>query len=172
MIYGGIDPGLDGALCFIESETHRVVAMIPMPVLKLSKGKGTQRAISPHALLQELRDIKARFHVERVAMELASPRPGEGTVSSFKSGRSYGLVEMAIITMDWPISYVTAQKWKRDLGFPAGAEKDESINRANRMMPLDIAHWTIKRLEINKMQSYGRAESALIGLHATGARLF
>src|SRR5687767_13895037 len=98
-IIAGIDPGLDGALAFVDTDTRRVVEVIGMPVLKLSKGKGTKREISVHVLLDALRErvVGLRFCIERVFIEQVSPRPGEGTVASFKFGRGFGQVETAVI---------------------------------------------------------------------------
>lgn len=162
MIVAGIDPGLDGAIAFLENGS-KVVACITMPVLRLSKGKGTKREISVHAMLQSFRGLG--LAVERVFIEQVSPRPGEGTVASFKFGRGFGQVETAAIAMDWPVEYVTPQKWKKAIGLPTGAEKDDSVNRANQLLPLDTEQWTPRRLVMNQAQCYGRAEAALIACY-------
>lgn len=165
IVVGGVDPGLDGALAFISQ--GYVVAMIGMPTLTLSKGKGTKREISVHGLLQALRDqvIGVGFVVERVFIERVSPRPGEGTVSAFKFGRGVGQVETAIIALGWPVEYVTPPKWKKALGLPAGAQKDDSLQMASRLFPSDTSLWTPRRLVMNKQQCHGRAEAALLGVY-------
>lgn len=170
IVVGGVDPGLDGALAFVAPGF--VAHVIGMPTLTLGKGaKGTKREISVHALLQALRDevIGRGFVIERVFIERVSPRPGEGTVASFKFGRGFGQVETAIISLGWPIEYVTPAKWKKAVGLPTGAQKDDSVNLANQTFPADSHLWTPKRLVMNKQQCYGRAEAALLGLYGTRA---
>ena len=160
-IVGGLDPGLDGALCMIDGSS--IITVIGMRVLKLSKGKGTKREIDAHAWLNLLRSFAGGgLTVDRVFIERVSPRPGEGTVSSFKFGRGFGQVEMACIAMGWPIEYVTPQKWKRALALPAGATKDDSLRLASNLWPHDVEQWTPKRLVMNQAQCHGRAEAALI----------
>lgn len=165
IVVGGVDPGLDGALAFVSRGF--VVQMIGMPTLILSKGKGTKREISVHALLQALRDevVGVGFVVERVFIERVSPRPGEGTVSAFKFGRGFGQVETAIISLGWPVEYVTPPKWKKAVGLPTGAQKDDSLQMASRLFPSDTRLWTPRRMLMNKQQCYGRAEAALLGMY-------
>lgn len=169
-IVGGVDPGLDGALAFVDAEQSRLVAMVGMPVLTLAKAKGKNREISVHDLLQALREsvIGVGFEVDRVFIERVSPRPGEGTVASFKFGRGFGQVETAAIALGWPVEYVTPQRWKKAMGLPVGAAKDDSRNRANQLLPLDVENWTPRRLVMNQAQTYGRAEAALIALYGAG----
>lgn len=169
IVVGGIDPGLDGALAFVAKGF--VAHLIGMPTLTLSKGGGTKREISVHALLHALREevVGVGFVVEKVFIERVSPRPGEGTVASFKFGRGFGQVETAIISLGWPIEYVTPAKWKKAVGLPAGAQKDDSLNLASQVFPSETHLWTPKRLIMNKQQCYGRAEAVLLGLYGERA---
>lgn len=167
-LVGGVDPGLDGALCFADLAGQRLIELLGMPTLALSKGKGTKREIDVHGLLLALRSMSGHA-IERVFIERVSPRPGEGTVSSFKFGRGVGQIEALVIALGWPIEYVSPRSWKKALGLPVGATKDDSLHRASLLLPQGVAHWTPKRLVMNQAQCYGRAEATLICLY--GARV-
>ncbi len=180
MIVCGIDPGLDGALAFLDPVNSRVVAMIGMPAMRLAKGKGSKREISATALVIEIeREIISRGLIVRQAyLEAASagvwprkgiagPARGMGVTGAFKFGRGYGNVEGCIAAFRWPIEYVTPAKWKKAMHVPA--EKDDARNRACQLMPLDAELWTPRRLVMNQEQASGRAEAALIALYGVRA---
>ena len=55
MLIAGCDPGLAGALCFLDSEAMRVVAVVDMPTLVVGRGSsGKKREISARSLLLRL----------------------------------------------------------------------------------------------------------------------
>jgi hypothetical protein len=164
----GIDPGLDGALAFLDEATLRIDAIIGMPAMKLGKGKGAKREISARMLKIEIdREIISLGLIVRcVYMERVQSSPQMGVASAFKFGRGYGTVEGVIAALGWPIEYVTPPKWKKAMGVPA--EKDDARERANQLLAPDADLWTPKRLVMTTEQASGRAEAALIALY--GAR--
>jgi hypothetical protein len=160
----GIDPGLDGAFAFLDPEALRIVAVVEMATLIVGKRGGTRREISPATLLAALRQAQSYCNtVVEAFLETAQPMPGQGVSSSFKFGRGYGAVEMAVTAMGWSISYVTAAAWKKTLGVPAA--KDDARARASQLLPLDAEHWTPHRGTLTKVQAAGNAEAALIALY-------
>jgi hypothetical protein len=168
MLIGGCDPGLTGAIAFYDSDSHAIVAMVGMPALRLAKGKGSRREISPSTLVtllwQEvggLRPLVRQMFIERV-----SASPQMGVTSAFQFGRGYGLIEGIIAAIEWPIEYVTAAKWKKALNVPA--DKDDARARACHLLPRNADLWTPKRGVFDAQQASGRAEAALIALY--GAR--
>ncbi len=170
MLICGCDPGLDGALAFLNPVTLRIDAMIGMPAMKLGKGKGSKREISARTLVIEIereivpvgRSLDVRVYLERVQSS-----PQMGVTSAFQFGRGYGAVEGVIAALGWPIEYVTPQKWKKALAVPA--EKDDARARACHLLSRDAELWTPRRLVMNQQQASGRAEAALIALYGAGA---
>jgi crossover junction endodeoxyribonuclease RuvC len=169
MLIIGIDPGLDGAFALYDSEQRRVLEMISIPVLKLTKGKGTKREISPHTLLAMLRDQITGIYpsIDRAFIERVQSSPQMGVTSAFNFGRGYGAVEGVIASMGWAVEYVVPAKWKRF--FALRPEKDEALQRACQLLPLDTGLWLPQRGVVNQQQCYGRAEAALIAVY--GAKM-
>ena len=163
MIVCGCDPGLDGALAFLDPETRRIVSMIGMPTLQLTKSsKGTKREISARSLvvLIERQIIAPGFVVGRIFIERVSASPQMGVTSAFRFGEGYGEVKGIIAALGWPVEYVTAAKWKREMRAPA--DKDDARMRACQLMPEDAHLWTPARGIANKAQCSGMSEAALI----------
>lgn len=152
----GIDPGLDGAMCFLDAETSRVVAMLGMPTLRLVKGKGTKREISLRTLVVMIeRDVLGLgFKVDHTFIERVSSSPQMGVTSAFQFGRGYGGVEGVVAALGWPVEYVTPAKWKRALGVPA--DKQDARMRACQMLPEDAALWTPLRGVANQAECLRR----------------
>src|SRR6266702_3361153 len=93
MLICGIDPGLDGALAFIDSASLRIVAMIGMPTLILGKSKGTKREISARSLVVEIERELDQPVVYQVFLERVASSPQMGVTSAFQFGRGYGIIE-------------------------------------------------------------------------------
>lgn len=162
----GIDPGLDGALAFLDPQSCRIVAMIGMPALKLAKGKGMRRQISPQSLAVLIEDHILGLTINKVYIERVSSSPQMGVTSAFQFGRGFGVVEGIIAALGWPVEYVTPAKWKRAMAVPAA--KDDARMRACQLLPKDAELWTPRRGFATEAQCSGRAEAALIALY--GAR--
>ncbi len=89
-------------------------------------------------------------------VERVSAMPGNGAVSMFNFGRSYGDVRGVIGALDIPLHFVTPQKWKKHFGLTS--DKDQSRLRAIRMFPAVADQFKRKKDD-------GRAEAALIALY-------
>lgn len=165
MMFGGVDPGHEGAIAVYDSTLRRVVVMISIPVFDIGKaGGGSNRQINVHALKSELEwnIISAGIKIDKMFIEHVQSQPNEGAVGAFKFGRGYGQVEAAMIFCGWPTEYVTPQVWKKKHGIASGSPKDASLSKANQIMPADSELWTPRRLVLTKALAYGRAEAALI----------
>ncbi len=167
MLIAGVDPGLDGAIAFLDPATRRIVAMIGMPVLELGKGKGTKREIQARLLVVMVSEIITAQYPNAIDVQMflerVSSSPQMGPVSAFQFGRWYGYPEMLAACFGWPIEYVTPTKWKKALNVPA--EKDDARARASQLMPMDADLWIPKRNVFNSKQASGRAEAALIAMY-------
>lgn len=140
----GIDPGISGAVAFYFPMVPGRVAVDDVPVA------GGEINVNELARL-------IRIHRPTLAvMEKVSAMPGQGVVSMFNFGRSYGDVRGTIGAMDVPLHFVTPQKWKKHFGLPA--DKEQCRLRAIRMFPNAAESFKLKKHD-------GRAEAALIALY-------
>jgi crossover junction endodeoxyribonuclease RuvC len=150
-IYAGIDPGLSGAIGFLDAR-GRFVGVIDMPTLPTTTGR---RCIDAEALAVILRQYAPGFTlVERVG-----PRPGEGAVGAFSFGQSVGIIGGVLATLRLPHDVVQPATWKRRAGIPAGAAKGVSIATAKRLLPDGGDHLT-------RVKDDGRAEALLLAYQA------
>lgn len=140
----GVDPGVSGAVAFYFPMVPGRIAVDDVPVA------GGEINVNELARL-------IRIHRPTLAViERVSAMPGQGVVSMFNFGRSYGDVRGVIGAMDVPLHFVTPQKWKRHFGL--SSDKDECRMRAIRMFPAVAESFKLKKHD-------GRAEAALIALY-------
>lgn len=145
----GVDPGLSGAIALVDSYGC-LLSVHDMPVLA--------KEVSPQ-LLQVLCYDELGLDDEQsygtVVIEDVHSMPKQGVASSFKFGRSKGVIEGFFAGARLPIRYVTPSKWKRDLGLTN--DKGVSRQRALELWPQQTAAFA-------RVKDDGRAEAALIAL--------
>lgn len=142
----GVDPGISGAVAFYFTESPGRIAVDDVPV---AGGE-----INAPELARLVRIHRPTFAV----IERVSAMPGNGAVSMFNFGRSYGDVRGVIGAMEIPLHFVTPQKWKKHFGL--SADKEQSRLRAIRMFPAVADSFKLKKHD-------GRAEAALIALYGS-----
>jgi hypothetical protein len=140
----GIDPGISGAVAFYFPIAPSRIAVDDVPV---AGGE-----INTAELARQIRIHRPTMAV----IERVSAMPGNGAVSMFNFGRSYGDVRGVIGALDIPLHFVTPQKWKKHFGLTS--DKDQSRLRAIRMFPAVADQFKRKKDD-------GRAEAALIALY-------
>lgn len=149
MIVTGIDPGLSGAIAWLDAATGEVVDIADMPTLALSRGGKAKRELDAHSL--------ARLIGERqpghAFVELVNAMPRQGVSSVFAFGKSYGITIGILTTLGIPMTFVAPAVWKRALGVPAA--KDGARARASQLLPAAAHFWPLVKHD-------GRAEAALI----------
>ena len=151
----GIDPGLAGAVGFIDDEGG-FVAVYDMPVLPTTTGR---RQIDAAALADILRQHAPVFTlVERVGA-----RPGEGPTGAFSFGHSFGSITAVLAALGLPHDLVQPATWKRRAGIPPGAGKAASVAVCKRLLPGAADHLT-------RVKDDGRAEALLLALHGRATR--
>lgn len=169
MIFVGADPGLDGALAFLDVETLGLLGIVDMPTAKKANGR---REILLAELVADVVGVLDGRRVGRLIVERQQPFAGAersmGATSAFALGECYMAVKMLAASSGWPMEIVTPAAWKRAYGLPAA--KEAALGEANRQMPIDAGLWRQKRGVCTKVQAIARAEAALIALH--GARTF
>lgn len=150
----GIDPGMSGALAFLDTATGSVET-IDMPVLRLARGGKTRGEVDAHALAA----LFWERHTGHVFLEHVWARGGEGQPASFSFGEGYGVIKGVIAAVAVPLTLVAPNKWKRAMGVLDG--KSGARARASQLLPAAADQWRLVKHD-------GRAEAALIALY--GAR--
>lgn len=148
----GIDPGLDGALAFMDDDE---LLIYDIPTLNIERNGKNKRQID----LQKLVSILQIYKVDHCYLENVNAMPGQGVSSMFQMGRGYGQIEMALAALNIPVTYVTPQKWKKALAVPK--DKDGARQRASQLMPQWAHNWGLKKHS-------DRAEAALIAKYGKG----
>lgn len=156
----GLDPGLDGALAFLElnPDTGKLTLMVlRMPAVS-AKAKG--RDLNVSELAQDFNLMY--FGAEHAFLEKVGAMPNQGVSSMFKFGYTCGVPRGLIAAYGIPVTYVPPAKWKGDLRL--GSTKEYARFRAAELFP-DYAH------EFKRVKDDGPAEAALIawwGLKSLG----
>ena len=144
----GCDPGKVGAIALIDGLS--LLRVFDMPVTALKKGT-TLDAHTLNGLVCEM--LNDCGPVDLAVIERVHSTPQMGVSSAFDFGRSFGLVEMALIARGIRIEYITPQRWKAALGLTA--DKSSSLALARAKWP-DAEEW------FRRKKDEGRAEAALI----------
>lgn len=152
MFYGGVDPGLSGAVAFYDPDT-KALSIIDMPVVAGEVNAGT--------LSWELR--KLRPTTEDVWVERVHSMPKQGVSSTFKFGASFGVVIGILSALEFTYLKIEPSAWKRAVALPAGAPKELSVKRAIELFPRHAHLFTRPKLRGTGVIALdGRAEAALI----------
>lgn len=144
----GIDPGAGGGLASLNDDE---LLVYNMPVLEIKKGKSIRRKI-------DVRGLANIFQYEKpdhVFVEQVSAQFGNGAAAAFSFGWSCSAIESSLIILNIPFTYVTPQRWKKDMLCPA--DKDASRFRASQLFPAYAHNWQLKKQD-------GLAEAAMIAL--------
>lgn len=158
----GVDPGFSGAIGLTVDGSDECHA-VDMPLLLSDKpGQPKSRKkkkVNKRVDGASLRELFVTMRPDRIVIEQVASRPGQGVVSVFGFGASYGAVCAVADTMGVPVILVPPAKWKRKAGL-IGKSKDASLNAAREMYPR-VATKLFKRKKDN-----GRAEAVLISKYA------
>lgn len=146
----GVDPGLSGAIALVDSYGV-LVAVHDMPVLNKDVSPQLLRALFDNEI-HTGDDLDDETYAP-VVIEDVHSMPKQGVASSFKFGRSKGVVEGFFAGAGLPIRYVAPSKWKRDLGLTS--DKGVCRQRALELWPHQTAAFA-------RVKDDGRAEAALI----------
>ena len=153
MIYIGIDPGLNGAIAFLDTEKGHL-SVVDMPVLEVQRNNKVKREVSPHGIAAVL---SLSQNVSCVVLERVGAMPGQGVTSVFSFGRSVGVVEGVLAAEHMAVSIVTPQAWQKAAGVRGG--KDGSRLRAMELFPNYAGLFALKKHD-------GRADAACMAWYA------
>lgn len=149
MIAVGIDPGLHGAIAWLDGRTCSIA---DMPVLSFKRGKSARHNLDSHTLAAA---IKTKLP-DHAFIEEAQAMPGQSAYATGVFFQTYGEIRGILIALDVPFTVVHPRKWKTALVVPAG--KDAARARASQLLPEHAHHWPLKK-------DHGRAEAALVALY-------
>jgi crossover junction endodeoxyribonuclease RuvC len=151
----GVDPGLSGALAFLDPNNPSTIETADIPVHVLARGGKTKREID----IVELIRLLATRHLTHAFVEQVSSMPGQGLSSTFSFGKTYGAILGVVASRSIPLTLVPSLRWKRALHVPKA--KDGARARASQLLPEAAHQWRLRK-------DHGKAEAALIALY--GAR--
>lgn len=147
----GIDPGLSGALAFLDIELGTCL-VVDMPVLEVKKGAGTAKQIDLSALAARIDEA----NIKHAYLERVSASPQMGVTSAFNFGLGYGAIRGILAASFVPTTLITPAEWKRALKCPT--EKDGARARASELLPRFANLWPLKKHD-------GRAEAAMLAYY-------
>lgn len=153
MVILGIDPGLSGALAFLDTETN-IVAVEDMPTVTVIRNKKEKREVSPQLIAAAI----IKRHVDAAYLERVNAMTGQGVSSVFSFGRSAGVIEGILAAFDIPTTLVLPLTWQRAMDVRGG--KDASRERAMQLFPASAELFQRKKDD-------GRADAALIAKHGS-----
>ena len=145
MIYIGIDPGKNGGIAKINTDTGFVKTV----------------TFSEESLISEL---EGYFMFDksplRCVLEKVNAMPGQGVVSMFNFGQNYGFIQGVLKAYRIPYELVTPQKWKKE--FSCTSDKNTSIEVCKRLFP----NLNLKATDRCKKDHDGMAEALLLACYA------
>ena len=132
MLIIGIDPGINGAICFFEN--GEVKDVIDMPTM--ADGKKNKKQINGPQTYNEIysRITKVSKSDITVVIEQVSAMPGQGVTSMFNFGQSFGVLKGICSAMQLSMQFVRPAKWKKYFGL-IKAEKDASRTKVIEIFP-------------------------------------
>lgn len=148
MQYLGIDAGLHGALSILDAEGN-LLRVIDTPTFANHLNRRDYNVAEMLDLIDEAKPCRAVLEVQQAF-------PKQGGVSNFTTGHGYGLWHGLLVGRGVTLDLVRPKDWKKALGLPVGATKDESVALAARLFP--SGDFTGPKGGLKD----GRAESALI----------
>jgi crossover junction endodeoxyribonuclease RuvC len=151
----GCDPGLAGALAFLDPAMPETIETFDIPVHLLTRGGKQKREVD----IVELIRLVAMRRITHAFIEQAGAQPQQGSSSTFSFGKTYGVILGVVASHNIPLSIVPLLRWKRALHVPRA--KDAARARASQLLPAAADQWRLRKHD-------GRAEAALIALY--GAR--
>ena len=149
MLIIGIDPGINGAICFFEN--GEVKDVIDMPTMQ--DGKKNKRQINGNQIFNEISSRINSLDTKdiNVVVEQVSAMPGQGVTSMFNFGQSFGVIKGICAAMQLSIFFVRPAKWKKYFEL-INTEKDASRKKAIEMFP-KISSFLSKKKDTNKAEA-------------------
>ena len=158
-MYVGIDPGLDGAITFIDDRNHTVASVV-VPTIKMEKGSA-KRIYDSSAMVDLL--VQYVDNISMVCVEKGRAAPGQGVTSMFRFGYGCGLWEGILAALRVPYMVVHPRTWQKVVctGM-TGDAKSRAMQAAKSMFPtLDL-----KASSRSTKPHQGKADATCIAFYA------
>jgi len=132
MLIIGIDPGINGAICFFKNGEVKEILDIP----NMAEGKKNKRQINGPQIYNEIskRIINIPKNEVVVVIEQVSAMPGQGVTSMFNFGQSFGVLKGICSAMQLSMHFVRPAKWKKYFNL-IKTEKDASRTKVIEIFP-------------------------------------
>jgi crossover junction endodeoxyribonuclease RuvC len=145
----GIDPGLSGAIAFLDESNELIVEDVPV-----LPGKTRGSVVNIPVMCEIM--MTHGWDAEHAFIEQVSSMPKQGVATTFKFGETYGAQRAIVEAMHIPVTYVSPSKWKPDMGL--NRDKGLSRTRATQLFPSYASLF-------KRVKDDGRAEAALIAYY-------
>jgi hypothetical protein len=119
MYAAGIDPGLGGALCIVESVDGAAFVRVlrSTPTTWTQVNKKARRAYDVDAMWKLIQALDVE-HMALVCIEKQAPRKLDGKVATFSTGFGYGLWRGMLVAVGARHRIVEPKLWRSVLGIP------------------------------------------------------
>jgi hypothetical protein len=162
----GIDPGLTGALAVLHDGGTPVFFDMPL-MRKRVKGKQVNAGMLA-VLLRGIRGRNPGASFLAVVEEVGTHK-GEGPVGAMSFGRTVGVIDGVLATLDVPAITVTPQIWKKSLNLMrkrGESSRDTKSERKDEARALALKLYPECSYELALKKHGGRADALLIATWA------
>ena len=150
----GIDPGLSGALAWLDDSGELEIHGMPIHQITVNGKKKRKLDLYQLGVL-----IDSMANETKIAViEDVSAMPKQGVTSSFNFGFSAGVIQGVVAANLIPMQLVRPAVWKKSMGLTR--DKDSSRQKASAMYPKFCSHWSLKK-------DADKAEAALIATYGS-----
>lgn len=162
-LFLGIDPGLQGGMCFINEPIPGTIHNIDVRATPTIGDKDYD--------VQEMKNLITRYESQDIfaTIETQIALPGQGLTSTLQTGKGFGILIGLLAGLGVPYQIVGAQQWQKKIftGVPAKLDtKDKSIIVAKRLFP----HLDFRRTERSTKAHDGLTDACCIAEY--GRRTF
>ena len=130
MLIIGIDPGINGAICFFQN--GEVKDVLEMPTM--AEGKKNKRQINGAQVTNIIKERLRENEEVLVVVEHVNAMPGQGVTSMFNFGQSFGVIKGICSALSIPIYFVRPAKWKKQFNL-IKTNKDASRTKVIEIYP-------------------------------------
>jgi len=147
-MYIGIDPGLSGAIAFLNKSS---LFIYDMPIQKVR----SKKKIDAAKLAEILKSYKTKNAL--AVVELVGPMPNQGVVSTFNFGYGAGIIEGILRALLVKTVFIRPNVWKPAMGL--SSKKVQSLGLARNVFPKQFHYF-------KRQKDDGRAEASLMAYFA------
>ncbi len=152
MLIIGIDPGISGAICFMED--GKITDVIEMP--SMAEGKKNKKQVNSSQIFNEISSKIKNYNKNevKVVIEHVTAMPGQGVTSMFNFGQSFGVLKGICSAMQLSMFFIRPAKWKKYFGL-INTEKDASRTKVIEIFPYISS-------ELSRKKDSNKADAVLI----------